>query len=293
MKITDIIVIGAGIAGITSAIYLKRANSNFIILEGLLPGGMLNSLHDVENYPGFTKSNGKAIVLSLMEQIKALGISISYGFVQTILKDPYGFKVVTDNESYLTKAVIVASGYSMPSSSLKGEAKFVGRGVSYCATCDGNFFKDDVVTVYGYGDTASEEARYLANIVKELHFVCPEDKDISFKENNIIVHHNTINEIKGDDFGVSSIVLDDGSEIITHGVFPYVGSKKAGEFLNNLKPTMSGIFIKTDELMRSDIEGLFAAGDIREKSLRQLVTASSDGAIAAIEANKYVKKQST
>lgn len=298
MKKTDIVVIGAGIAGLTCAIYLNRANADFIIIEGQEVGGQLNKLKEVENYPGFKKVSGKEITDSILGQTNALGIDILKGSVQTILKEPDGFKVVSDVDNIVSKAVIIATGFARESSSVEGEKDFVGRGVSYCATCDGSFFKGENVVVYGNNDVALEEALYLSNIVGKLTFVNP-DNNLSGnakmieelkKANNIeIITGQKIKKINGDMFGVTNVILDNNVSIEVLGVFPYVGKKSVGEFLSNLKPEMKNNFVITDEDMMTNIEGLFAIGDVRDKTLRQLVTASSDGAIAALAANRFVK----
>ena len=296
----DIVIIGAGIAGITAAIYLKRANADFVVLEANSFGGQLMNLKEVDNYPGFAKSSGEEILASLAEQTKALEIEPIKTSVQSILADPKGFKVVTDKEMYLAKAVIVASGLARVNKPLLGEKEFLGRGVSYCATCDGSFFKNDDVVVYGNNNVALEEALYLANRVRSLTFVVPDKELLGDKkevehikklDNVKIITGKSINQINGDMFGVSEIVLEDGSVIPTHGVFPYTGNKSSAEFLANLKPSMSGSFIITDENMKTNIDGLYAIGDVRQKGLRQLVTAASDGAIAALDANKFVKNK--
>lgn len=288
MKQTDIVIVGAGISGLTAAIYLKRSNANFIVLEGNVPGGLLNFLKEVENYPGFVKSDGKTILNSLIEQVNSLNIDIEKGNVQSILKDPYGFKVVTDNQIILSKAVIVASGYKRNSEMIKGEKEYFGRGVSYCATCDGNFFKNQDVVVYGDGESSFEEALYLSNLVRTLYYVST-SKRTGFNKDNIKIISSNIVEIVGDDFGVKEIILSNNEKISCSGIFIYHGNKTAIEFLNGIKPSMNNNFIITDEDMKTDVEGLFAAGDVRNKSLRQLVTAASDGAIAAIEANKFIR----
>lgn len=295
----DVVVIGAGIAGLTSAIYLKRANVDFVILENLLPGGKLNILKDVENYPGFDKCSGKDILFSLMNQIRKLDIQITYGSVVNVLKDEYGFKIVTDKEIYLTKALIVASGIKQEDDSIIGEKEFFGRGVSYCATCDGNFFKNKTVCVYGNNDTALEEALYLSNIVKKLIFVCNDENlfgDQSLisnlnKDNVVIYKNSSIKEIVGDMFGVTGIVLNNNELIDVDGVFPYVGKKSASIFLNNLNLTFNKGFISVDKNMQSEINGLFAAGDIADGPIKQLVTAASDGAIASTSAIRFIRKK--
>lgn len=295
----DVIVVGAGIAGLTSAIYLKRANIDFVILENLLPGGKLNILKDVENYPGFSKCSGKDILFSLMNQINKLDIKITYGSVVNVLKDEYGFKVVTDKEIYLTKALIIASGIKQDDDSVVGEKEYFGRGVSYCATCDGNFFKNKTVCVYGNNDVALEEALYLSNIVKKLIFICNDeiingDAFIISKLNkdNVVFYKNAfIKEIVGDMFGVTGIVLNNDELIKVDGVFPYVGKKSASTFLKNLNLSFNKNYISVDKNMESDIKGLFAAGDIADGAIKQLVSAASDGAIAATSAIKYIRKK--
>ena len=296
MKKTDIVVIGAGIAGITAAIYLKRANANFVILEGEFPGGLLNKLHTIENYPSYPSITGSELTIKLMEHIKSLGIEITYGKVQSILKENDGFDVKTDVDSYECKAVIVASGVTRENESIPGQDRYAGMGVSYCATCDGNFFKGQDVAVYGNNDIALEEALYLSNLVRKLYFVNPDESfegdskliEQVKKTNNIEIINSSIKEIKGDDFGVTSITID-ARKIGVAGVFPYVGKKSTSQILNNLKPEMNGIYVKVDESQKTNINGLFAAGDVVDKKLRQLVTAANDGAVAATSAFQYVK----
>ena len=149
MKKTDIVIIGSGIAGISAAVYLKRANANFVLLEGNFVGGMLNQLKSVQNYPAMENTTGSDILIALVDQLRFNDIAVTYGNVQTILKEADGFEVVTDVESYETKAVIVATGVATSSNSIPGEEKFAGQGVSYCATCDGNFFKGSDIAVVG------------------------------------------------------------------------------------------------------------------------------------------------
>ena len=299
MKKTDIVVVGAGIAGLTAAIYLKRANANFIIIEGGFPGGLLNKLKTIENYPSYPNITGSELLIKLMEQIKTLGIEITYGNAQSILKEGEGFEVKTDIDSYECEALIVATGISQSNDTIPGQEKYAGMGVSYCATCDGNFFKGLDVAVIGNNDIALEESLYLANLVKKLYLINP-DKELSgnqklidsiFKSNNVeVMNEKTVSSINGDDFGLTSITVD-GKDIPVVGVFPYVGKKSSTQILNNLKPEMKGIYVKVDETQQTNIEGLFAAGDLCDKKLRQLVTAASDGAIAATSAFQYVKQR--
>ena len=297
MKKTDIVVIGAGIAGLTAAIYLKRANANFVIIENSLPGGLLNKLHKVENYPGVPNTTGSAILVSLMEQVHQLGIEVQYGSVQTILKEEDGFEVVTDVDSYDAKAVIVATGRKVDGVTIPNESKYVGKGVSYCATCDGNFFKGADVAVVGNNDIVLEESLYLANLVNKLYLVVPDNKiegtttlvnKVKNTRNIELLFDAKVDEIVGDDFGVTAIKVN-GQDIPVYGVFPFVGTKSSDQFLNNLKPDTDQSGVLVNESMMSNIPGLYFAGDIVSKKLRQLVTAASDGAIAATSVIQFVR----
>ena len=297
MKKTNIVIIGAGMAGISAAIYLKRSNANFVLLEGNFVGGMLNQLKSVQNFPAMENTTGSDILISLVDQLRFNEIPVTYGNVQTILKEDEGFEVVTDVESYETKAVIVATGLATSSNSIPGEEKYAGQGVSYCATCDGNFFKGLDIAVVGNNNIALEEAIYLANLASKVYFVCPDEKldgdnqlleRIKQYKNIEFKLSSEVQEIIGDGFGVTGIKVND-KVISVAGVFPYVGKKSTSQILNNLKPEKQGIFLKVDEEMKTNIPGLFAAGDIVAKKLKQLVTAAGDGASAATSADKYVK----
>lgn len=297
MKKTDIVIIGSGMAGISAALYLKRANADFIILEGNLAGGMLNQLKSVENFPAAGKTTGSDILISLMNQLRHNNIPLVYGNVQTILKEDDGFEVVTDVESYEAKAVIVATGISQVSKTIPGEEKFAGLGVSYCATCDGNFFKGADVAVVGNNNIAIEEALYLSNLVRKLYLVCPDEKLMgdkllieSIKDNkNIdVILETNVDEIVGDDFGVTGMKIS-GKTIGISGIFPYIGKKSTTQILNNLKPEMKGIFVKANEERMTNIPGLYVAGDLVDKKVKQLVTAAGDGASAAVSADNYCK----
>lgn len=298
MKKTDIVIIGSGMAGISAAIYLKRANADFVLLEGNLAGGMLNKLHTVENFPAFPHASGSDILIALMDQLRFNDIKITYGNVQTILKEEDGFEVVTDVDSYEAKAVIVATGINHENKTIKGEDKYSGLGVSYCATCDGNFFKGLNVAVVGNNNICLEEALYLSNLVNKLYLICPDEELIgddnlkanTLKKSNIeITYSAEVGEIVGDDFGVTGIKVGENT-IEVAGVFPYVGKKSSTQILSNLKPEMDGIFLKVNENSMTNIEGLYAAGDIVSKKLKQLVTAAGDGALAATAADNYVKR---
>lgn len=297
MKRTDIVIIGSGMAGISAALYLKRANADFIILEGNLAGGMLNQLKTIENFPAAGKTTGSDILIKLMEQLRYNNIPLVYGNVQTILKEKDGFEVVTDVESYEAKAVIVATGTSQASKVIPGEEKFAGLGVSYCATCDGNFFKGVDVAVVGNNNICLEESIYLAGLANKLYLVCPDEnlsgdkrmiEKINSMDNVEVILETNVNEIVGDDFGVTGMKIN-GKIIGISGIFPYIGKKTTTQILNNLKPEMKGIFVKANEERMTNIPGLYVAGDIVDKKLKQLITAAGDGAAAATSADNYCK----
>lgn len=296
MKKTDITIIGAGIAGITAAIYLKRANANFVILEGDKVGGMLNKLTKIENYPAAGVTSGEDLLVALKDQLQNLDIEVTQGFVQTILKNEDGFEVITDKDLFISKAVILATGASKQSSFIKGEKEYFGKGVSYCATCDANFFKNNDVAVIGNNNVVLEESLYLSNIVKQVYLISESkligDEDliskVQNKENIKILQNENVLEIKGDEFGVTKVILND-REIECLGVFPFVSKKNTLEVINQLNPQVTDSFIDADENMQSNIPGLFVVGDIRNKKLRQLILSASDGAIAATSALKFIQ----
>lgn len=297
MKKTNIVVIGSGIAGISAALYLKRANIDFILLEGNMAGGMLNQLKSIQNYPAVPNTSGSDILIQLMDQLRYNKIPVTYGNVQTVLKEEDGFEVVTDVDSYETKVVIVATGAGTTSKTIIGEEKYSGLGVSYCATCDGNFFKGSDVAVIGNNNICLEETIYLAGLVRKIYLVCPDDElngDLSSINkvknlNNVEIMTSTeVSEIVGDDFGVNGIIVN-GETINVSGVFPYIGKKTPSQLLNNLKPEKNGPFLIVNEEGMTNIPGLYGAGDIVSKKLKQLITAASDGAIAATSAINYCK----
>lgn len=283
-----VVIIGAGIAGCTAAIYLKRANKDFVLIDANDVGGKLNSIKEIENYPARANVSGKEIADSLKEQLNNLDIEVKKANVQTLLKTESGFEVITDAFKVECEKVILASGGGDFSPSIKGEDKYLGSGVSYCAVCDGNFFKGLPVAVLGNGSDTINEAIYLASLASKVYFISPSsligEKEAINKLNELanveIIENESVTEIAGDLMGVTAIKLNN-KEIEVSGVFPLIGKKSTSQILSNLKPAMNGNFIITDENMESNIKGLFAIGDLRDKKLRQLVTASNDGAIAA------------
>lgn len=291
----DVVIIGSGIAGLTCAIYLKRANIDFVVIEKNDVGGLLNKLKLVDNYPGFSSCSGKDILLSLKKQIDELGIEVIKNNVVTILMDKSGFKIVLEDGSIIAKEVVIATGINRNKNELiDGEKEYFGRGVSYCAVCDGAFFKGSDVAVIGNKKTAIEEALYLANIVNKIYFI--HDDDINkndfaelSKFSNIEIIKDKVKKINGDMFGVNSLTLESNRNIDVFGVFPYTGEKGVEDFLRNINLNLNNGFIDVDENMETMIKGVFAIGDVRVSKLKQLVTAASDGAISSLQIIKNLK----
>ena len=299
MKEVDVVIVGSGIAGISAAIYLKRSSFSFVLLEKGMSGGKLNIIHKIDNYPGYHSISGIELSKALLEQCKSLGISSTYGEVNKIERKDDGFLVRTDLDSYLAKAVIIASGLVEARLGIPGEKEYFGKGVSYCATCDGPFFKNKDVAVYGYKDYAFEDAIYLSSLVNHLYMILPKQKEATeahYKElsnykNVTILKNYCLKEIKGDN-KVTSIVISNGDakEIEVSAVFPLAEQLSTSIFLSSLDVDMVNGFIKIDNESKTNIEGIFAAGDIVYKKVKQLVNAASEGAIAAISSINYVRR---
>lgn len=295
----DVIVIGAGVAGISAGIYLKRSSVDAVVLDKGAPGGKLNNIHQIDNYPGSPSILGPDLAMKLFEQASALGVQIEYGNVSSISKEDGMFLVSTDNGDYVAKSLILATGMDNRSSKLPGEEKLLGKGISYCATCDGAFFKGKDVAVYGYSDRAVEEAIYLLGVVNHVYFLAPKDleaadlheKTMLGSKNMTFVEHAELLEAIGENKLEKIAYKKDGErkEIEVAGLFPLCGEVPASALLANLAVASEKGFIIANENMETSVEGLFVAGDLVKKKLRQIVTAASDGAIAATSAIGYIR----
>ena len=291
----DVTIIGAGPAGLTAATYLARSSKSFVLIDKDAPGGRLNTLPEIENYPGFKSVSGMELANAFIDSASALGVETTYGNVMSVYKENDRFVTKTDMESYESLAVIVATGITF-APTIKGEKEFLGKGVSYCATCDGRFFKGKNMAVYGNGDEAIQEALYLAPLSSNLFFICPSkikgnDKLVSalrHLSNVEILEDSSLKEISGES-KVSSISVNDKA-IDVEAVFPLNGPKSASGFLSNLGLELNKGFIKTNSEQETSVPGLYAAGDILDKKLRQVVTAAGEGALAATSAIKYINE---
>lgn len=289
----DIIIIGAGPAGLTAAIYGARANKKVLVLEALNYGGAIINTPNIENYPVEESISGFDFATKLYNQVINLGVEVKFEKVININKN----EVETNKSKYNTKTTIIATGLNNRKLLLPNEDKLLGKGISYCATCDGAFFKEKDVAVVGGGNTALEDALYLSNICNKVYLIHRRNSfradDITVekvldKKNIEVLYDTVVTKINGIDH-IESIELNNDKIITIDGLFIAIGKVPNIDFINNIDLTEDG-FIKADELCHTSIENIFVAGDIRNKNLRQLVTATSDGAIAATEAIKYINK---
>lgn len=299
----ETIIIGGGPAGLTAGLYCMRGGIKTILLEKIVPGGAPLNTEKIENYPGFPEGiSGRELMDRFASQAKAFGLPVrEFSEVQGITREGNQFNVSIDNETLSASAVIVASGTEPVTMGIPGETELVGRGISYCATCDGMFFRDLDVAVIGGGDSAIEEALSLANIVRKVYVVHRRDslraqkilQDRIFKNPRVeCLWNKRPVEIKGET-QVTGIILEDTitakhDELPVSGVFIYVGYRPRTEFLGELVERDQTGYIITDDRLSTKTPGLFAAGDIRKKGLRQISTAVGDGAIAAVSAERYV-----
>ena len=294
----DVIIIGAGAAGLTAATYSLRYGLDTLVIESMAPGGQLMYIDKIENYPSLSPTSGFALADMLQRQAESFGAEIIYDLVTSIVKENSYFTVVCNQSTYQAKTVIIATGATHKKLSIEGEDKYEGHGVSYCATCDGPFYKGKDVCVVGGGDSALTEALYLAKIAKSVQLIHRRD---TFRAQEILVERvknsdiklhlkKNVTKILGSDGKVSSIILDDGIEIKTDAVFIFAGIKANSEPFKALLKTDDQGFIVTDDKLNTSVEGIFAAGDVRTTPLRQVVTATSDGALASYMAEKYISR---
>ncbi len=303
MALYDIIVIGAGTAGLTSAIYGARSGLKTLVLEREIWGGQIINSLEIENYPALDKVSGVDYATRLYEQAIRLGASVSLENIKQFnLTSQY--KIIrTNDNTYQAKTVIIATGASHKRLGCLGEDKFIGRGVSYCATCDGAFYKDKTVTVVGGGNTALQEALFLAKDCAQVNLVhrgenfsadkVTVDAVLSNKKINILFN-TEVDEIIGID-RVTEIKIKNNknstvSSLQTSAVFVAVGLTPNTDFVNGIVNLDKEGYVVASENCKTNIEGVFVAGDVRTKRTRQLVTAAADGAVASVAAAEYISK---
>ena len=294
----DSIIVGAGPSGLTAAIFLRRSNKKILVLEANFYGGQIVNTPKIENYPTYENISGYDFATKLYNQAKNLGTKIKYERVVEIKNYDDYKEVITNKETYKTKTIILATGSENRHLGVEREKELTGKGVSYCATCDGPFYHGKDVAVIGEKNAALEEAIYLSDIVKKVYLIVRKDSfnadDILVKKVNDIknievLFKTNIKSLNGEKV-LKSITLNDDKDIEVSALFIAVGRVPENEnFKNVIKVDDKGYIVANDNC-HTNVDGIFASGDNRVKSLRQLVTATSDGAIAANEVIKYVNK---
>jgi len=299
----DLIIIGGGPGGLTAGIYAKRAMLKTLLIERLGLGGQIARADVIENYPGFKSVSGMELMKHFEEQASELGLETRFSEVTSVTEKAGHLEIDTSDGQFHAKTVIVASGASYKHLGIPGEGEYIGRGVSFCATCDAFFFKDREVAVIGGGDTALKEGLFLTQVVKKVHLVHRRDSFRGEKLNQekikgsdkVELHLNKVPlEIAGDAMGVTGVKLKDTSTgeeslLSVDGVFIFIGVVPNSGFIDAKKDEFG--FIKTDRLMQTSIPGVYAIGDCRVTPLRQVATAVGDGAVAAVEAERYIESQ--
>lgn len=303
----DVLIIGGGPAALTAAIYSRRAGKSVLVIERMVPGGQIALTSTVENYPGIIKTDG--VTLATMMFDHATSLKTEFVFSDVLEFDLNGKikKVKTHEGTFEGKCIILCLGASAKQLNLENEKKFLGRGVSYCATCDGALYRDKIVAVVGGGNTSLEDSLYLSGLAKKVYLIHRRDK---FKGDNILVNqlkaetekpqssvelllNSHVVKIEGEQ-NVSAIEVEncetkEVKKLQIDGLFIAIGRKPDTELLEGVELDKNG-YIITNEKMETNIPGVFAAGDVRQKQLRQIVTACSDGAIASVNTNEYILK---
>ena len=297
----DIIVVGAGTAGLSAAIYGVRAGKKVLVLEEKSYGGQIINTPEVENYPGIKNISGFEFATNLYEQAKSLGAEIAYERVKQILDGEDKKQVITGEKTYEAKSVIIATGAKNRPLGLEGEKEFIGAGVSYCATCDGMFFRGKDVAVVGGGNTALEDTTFLSNYCNKVYLIHRRDEfrgdehsvnRLKQKENVEFVMESRVTELAGegrlDAITVEHIPTGELRNISVAGLFVAIGQMPDNEAFRELIDVDVAGYICATEDCKTKVPGVFTAGDCRTKTVRQLTTAAADGAVAALAACEYI-----
>ncbi len=299
----DVIVLGAGPAGLTAAIYTGRAGLKTMVLESAMVGGNAAIADHVDNYPGFPFGIlGGELMENFRQQAERFGAEIRMEQVTAVVNDPEGRKVITTDTEYTTRAVIIATGARRRTLTVAGESEYLGRGVSYCATCDGAFFRNSPVAVVGGGESALKEALYLADMAEKVYIIHRREEfrasppSVEKIRNHSRIEcklNRVVKRIEGDSV-MRAVILQDVTTkeeetLEVEGLFVSIGLVADCDFVEGLNTSNDG-YIITDHDMRTSIEGVFAAGDIRDKRTRQIASAVGDGAQAGVAATEFLKE---
>lgn len=292
----DAIIIGLGVSGISASIYAKRSGLNIAVINLSVPGGIINEATIVENYPGFKSISGMDLAFNFFDHFNSLDVPLYNEEVIDIIDGDIK-KVITKNNEYSAKNIIICSGRKPRKLGTENEDKFIGRGISYCALCDGNLYKDKVTGIIGGGNSALESALYLSNICKKVYLFVRRDiirgdkiliEEIEQKDNIEIKYNTSINELVIDNNEITGVKTNSGDYNIS-GLFINIGYEPSINIVKNLDIELDRNYIIVDKNMETNLKGIYACGDIIKKDLYQLVTAVSDGAIAANHIYKNIK----
>lgn len=297
----DIIIVGAGTAGLSAAIYGVRAGKSVLVLEANMYGGQIINTPEIENYPGIKHISGYEFATNLYEQAKDLGAEIKYEKVIEIKSESVTKTVITEKENYTTRSIILATGAKNRPLGLEKENDLIGRGISYCATCDGAFFRGKEVAVNGGGNTALEDALFLSTYCSKVYVIHRRDtfrgedkllQSLKERSNVIFILNSQIQELLGTDslegIKVRNKNTNEEQQLNISGLFIAIGQMPENMIFSNVVQLDKGGYIKGGENCKTNIAGIFVAGDTRTKTVRQLATAAADGAIAALAACEYI-----
>lgn len=301
-SIYDVVIVGAGPAGMTAAVYASRANLKTVMLERGVPGGQMANTEDVENFPGFSFITGPELSSKMFEHSQKFGAEYKYGDLQSV-EDHGEYKLLkTSSEEFKTRTIIIATGAEYKKIGVPGEELLTGRGVSYCAVCDGAFFKERELVVIGGGDSAVEEGVYLTKFASKVTIVHRRAElraqkilqERAFKNEKIeFIWDTELQTINGENKVGSVTLLDKNTgnayDFDADGVFVYIGMLPLTQPFKNLGILNELNYVETNSEMETSVPGIFAAGDVIDKTLRQIVTATGDGSIAAENAQKYIE----
>lgn len=300
--IFDTIIIGGGPAGYTAALYAARAGLDAVLIEKLSAGGQMALTGDIDNYPGFDEGiDGFTLGMKMQQGAERFGAKTEYGEVLSVDFSKPVKEIITDSKAFFAKSVIIASGANPRELGIENEVELIGRGVHYCAHCDGRFYKDKTVAVIGGGNSAAADALYLSRLAKKVYLIHRRDKlraeniykkplleaeNIEFLWNTTAENFITDNRVTG--LEIKNVLSGEISEISCDGVFISIGRKPATEFLKDAVELDENGYIIADETTKTNIDGVFAAGDVRTKTFRQIVTAVADGATAVHKTEEYL-----
>ncbi len=303
-QIYDIIIAGGGPGGLTAAIYAQRAGFKTLVIEKASPGGQMCLTQEIENYPGFDMIDGFTLANNMKQSAQRFGAEIKSAIITKVDFSEKIKKVITSQNEFLAKTVIIATGAEPRKLGIKNEESYIGKGLSYCAHCDGMFFRGKTVVVAGGGNSAVSDALYLSNICKEVIIIHRRDslraskiynKSLSERENIKIIWDTKITDFEGEE-RISSVITEntktkEKGKIICDGVFVSIGRVPETKLFEGIINTDENGYISADETTKTNIAGVFAVGDVRKKDLRQIVTAVSDGAVAVYFAEKHIEQE--